>query len=189
MLLSHCILNANSKVEGLSGYAAIISEIVSMLMEKEIAIIQLPCPEMTVYGIKRWGHVREQFDTPFFREKCREIIKPIIYQLIDYVKNGYKIIGIIGIDGSPSCGVSKTCSGDWGGELSANINDAKEKLSTAAFINKSGIFIEEITKLLNSNHLSMPIAAIDEIDVVSSINNIKQLFVKILMNDMKSGRG
>ncbi|GBF35608.1 hypothetical protein DCCM_4737 [Desulfocucumis palustris] len=93
-----------------------------MLMEKQIGIIQLPCPEMVVYGIKRWGHVREQFDTLFFREKCQDIIKPITYQLLDYVKNGYKVIGIIGVDGSPSCGVNLTCSGDWGGEFLGNID-------------------------------------------------------------------
>ncbi|WP_373855525.1 CD3072 family TudS-related putative desulfidase [Desulfocucumis palustris] len=120
--MSHCILNSNSKVEGLSNSPGIISEVMNLLMEKQIGIIQLPCPEMVVYGIKRWGHVREQFDTLFFREKCQDIIKPITYQLLDYVKNGYKVIGIIGVDGSPSCGVNLTCSGDWGGEFLGNID-------------------------------------------------------------------
>jgi len=181
ILLSHCILNSNSKVEELSSYAAIIPEIVNMLIEKKIGIIQLPCPEMTVYGVKRWGHVREQFDTPFFREKCREIIKPIMYQLINYVSNGYKITGLIGIDGSPSCGVYKSCSGDWGGELSTNI-DISRKLDTLKFISKPGIFIDELKELFNINNLIIPFAAIDEIDVKGSISNIKQF---IFQNTIK----
>lgn len=63
-LVSHCILNANSKVEGLSEYGGMLKDVMNYLMDEGYGIIQMPCPEMAIYGIKRWGHVKEQFDTP-----------------------------------------------------------------------------------------------------------------------------
>lgn len=35
-------------------------------IDQEVQIIQLPCPEFTLYGPKRWGHVSNQFDNTFF---------------------------------------------------------------------------------------------------------------------------
>lgn len=153
-----------------------ISEVIDLLVEKKIGIIQMPCPEMVVYGIKRWGHVVEQFDTPFYREKCQDIIKPIIYQLLNYVKNGYKVTGIIGVDGSPSCGVNMTCSGNWGGELLNNV-DILNKVNEVQYINKSGIFIQELQNALSKNNLKFPFTAIDELNISKSITKIKQFIM------------
>ena len=50
----HCILNCNSKVEGLSEFKGSI-DLAKSFMDKGMGIIQLPCPEMILYGIKRWG--------------------------------------------------------------------------------------------------------------------------------------
>lgn len=177
ILTCHCILNSNSKVEGLSQYEGIFKEIVDLIHENGIGIIQLPCPEMIIYGIKRWGHVKEQFDTLFYRENCREMLKPIIAQVKAYKDSGYEIVGVIGIDGSPSCGVNLTCSGGWMGELSSNdnihniIKDLKE-------INESGVFIEELKKYLEEYHINIPFSAINENDVFSSLNDIKNFLNK-----------
>ncbi|RKD22348.1 Predicted secreted protein [Caminicella sporogenes DSM 14501] len=177
ILLSHCILNANSKVEGLSEYSGVLFELTNLIIKRGIGIIQLPCPEMLMYGIKRWGHVKEQFDTPYFREKCRKLIQPIVNQLIDYKNSGYKILGVIGIDGSPSCGVNKTCSGNWGGEF-LNNKLLVDKIHNLKFINASGIFIEEMKKIFRENNLSISFTALDETNINGSINKIKEFLDK-----------
>lgn len=173
ILISHCILNSNSKVEGLSQYKGIFKEIIDMIHEEGIGIIQLPCPEMIIYGIKRWGHVKEQFDTLFYRENCREMIKPIIGQMKSYIDTGYEIIGVIGIDGSPSCGVNFTCSGDWEGDPSSK-DDINHKIKDLKEINSSGVFMEELKKYLGQYNLEIPFVAINENDVYSSINDIEK---------------
>lgn len=94
VLLSHCILNCNSKVEGLSTYASSIKSLVNFFMDSGIGIIQFPCPEMEIYGIKRWGHVKEQFDTAHFRKTSRELLKSTVGQIQNYMKNGYEIVGL-----------------------------------------------------------------------------------------------
>ena len=58
---------------------------------------------------------------------------PYLEQLQEYIKNGYKIVGLLGIDGSPSCGISKTCTGKWGGEFS-EIPDTKGTLESVEMI-------------------------------------------------------
>lgn len=157
----HCILNCNSKVEGLSQFKG-AQPISLKLINKGYGIIQLPCPEMIIYGIKRWGHVREQFDTLFFREQCREMLKPYIMQFIDYIRSNYNIVGIIAIDGSPSCGYNKTCSSTkWSGELSCREN-LGEIIKDVHMIDGKGIFIQELENLLSEYNLNIPIIGFDE---------------------------
>ncbi|PRX30432.1 putative secreted protein [Orenia metallireducens] len=173
VLIAHCILNCNSKVEGLSQYRGALSEVVSLLMEQGLGIIQLPCPELTVYGVKRWGHVKEQFNTPYFRKHCREVFKPYLEQIKDYQAADYQIVGLLGIEGSPSCGVNRSCSGDWGGTFSSpklefNLNNVKS-------IDGAGIFIEEIREIFKEEEIGIPIIGVDEKDLKQTFKIIKGL--------------
>lgn len=172
VMLSHCILNANSKVEGLSIYPAAMQDLVRFLMESGIGIIQLPCPEMEVYGIKRWGHVKEQFDTPHFRRICREILRSTVGQVENYLNNGYEVLGIIGIDGSPSCGVQKTCSSqNWGGETSDK-EELWNKISDVRSVEGRGVFMDELMELLGESGLDIRAFSVDESQLGKSVEGL-----------------
>ncbi|RAK11745.1 putative secreted protein [Halanaerobium saccharolyticum] len=172
VLVAHCLLNSNSKVAGLVKKQEEIQKILSLLLEKKFGIIQLPCPELTLYGIKRWGHVKEQFDTPYYRRHCREIFQPYLDQIIDYRAVGYEIKALIGIDGSPSCGVNKTCSACWQGEVA----DLKpDELMSLKIINEAGIFIEVIKKILKAKEIEIPLIAVDEENPFLAREKIEQL--------------
>ena len=119
-------------------------------------LLQLPCPEMTYLGLKRWEMTKDQYDTPFFRRHCRKILQPYIDQIAEYLANGYGIEQIIGVDGSPSCGVTRTCAGYCGGMID------EQNPQTAREIEGSGIFIEELWAMLRERNLSIPFTAIDE---------------------------
>ncbi|MBY2477229.1 hypothetical protein KWV16_10050 [Clostridioides difficile] len=161
VVVCHCILNCNSKVEGLSEFKGAQSIVID-LINNGYGIIQLPCPEIMMYGINRWGHVKEQFDNMFFREQCRQMLLPYIMQFDEYLKNNYDIKSIIAIDGSPSCGYNKTCSSKtWFGELSG-CRDLKNKINDVQVVNGKGIFIEELEKLLNEYNLNIPIVGFNE---------------------------
>jgi predicted secreted protein len=178
ILLCHCILNSNSKVEGLATYGSALREIVDELISNDIGIMQLPCPELTMLGIKRWGQTKEQYDTPYYRKHCRELFKSTLEQIKNYMDNGYDIIGILGINGSPSCGVDKTCSGKWGGEISGN-PDIKEMINDVLLVDGSGIFIEEIKELLQSNTIDIPIIGLNESNIDESLEAIKRYLNEI----------
>ncbi|MBP2172605.1 CD3072 family TudS-related putative desulfidase [Methanococcus voltae] len=173
-IVAHCILNGNAKVEGICEYEGALKDVVNYLMDANYGIIQLPCPETIIYGIKRWGHVKEQFDTPHFREQSQKMLKPVIQQIMNYKENGYTIDLLVGVDGSPSCGIYKTCSGsEWGG-FSSNSN-MNEKINKMEFISEKGIFMDELINILEANQISMKYVAIDENDVEESLKYLKSL--------------
>lgn len=174
VILCHCILNGNAKVEGISSYSGAIESVVSFFIQKGVGIIQLPCPEMTMYGIRRWGHVKEQFDTPYFRRHCKEIFQPYLEQIKDYTKNGYTILGLIGLEGSPSCGVSETCAGYWGGEI-MDASNIQNKMNTLKMVQDPGVFIEEIKKELLSEGINIPLIGINEMKPDNSFEKIKNI--------------
>jgi len=176
VLVCHCILNSNSKVEGLATFSGALKDVVSDLIDGGIGIIQLPCPELTMLGIKRWGQTKEQYDNPFYRKHCQELFKPFKNQIQNYIANGYNIVAILGINGSPSCGVDKTCSGVWGGELSGNPN-IDTMLEEASLTEGSGIFIEEIKNLLELDGIVIPVVGLDEDNIEESLKIVKRLLI------------
>jgi predicted secreted protein len=178
VLVAHCVLNSNAKVEGLANYKGALKELVHFLVDSGYGIMQLPCPETTVYGIKRWGHVKEQFNTPFFRKQCRLMLESLVDQVVDLSQNGYHFGAVIGIDGSPSCGVGSTCSSAlWGGEVS-NRYGLQDKIENIMTIDGKGILMEELEKMLDEHGAEVPFIAVDEANPDASISRIKKFFRK-----------
>jgi predicted secreted protein len=60
---------------------------------------------------------RNQYDNVAYRRHCAEILRPTLDTLEEFAKAGYEIEGVVGIKGSPSCGVTETCEGYEGGEV------------------------------------------------------------------------
>jgi predicted secreted protein len=163
LVVSHCILNTASKVTSYNEdeqkeEARHRRNLLEYILQKDIQLIQLPCPELLLYGTKRWGHVKNQFDNPFFRSQCRLMLTPVILQLKEYAANPerFQLEGIVAIDFSPSCGYHVTCKGDWGGEFSGCPGLAK-KLDALTTAPEPGVFVEELIKLLEEAKLNVPI--------------------------------
>lgn len=179
ILLSHCIFNETSKVRSEANIGDIAylakADFLKFLLDNEIGIIQLPCPEMTCYGLRRWGHVKEQFDTPHYRELCNKLFKPFLDQIIDYKSNDYDIVAILGIYGSPSCGIYRTCSSKkWGGELGSNHN-IQDTINSVSSVDGSGIFIEEIQSILKYNNLDIPLIDYNKNQIEDAVSKISSL--------------
>lgn len=148
IVLSHCILNKYSKLQSSNSKKPDIVKLIKYLLDNNIGIVQLPCPEMHMYGAKRWGHTKDQFDTPFFRETSRQLIEPICLQIRDYLNNGYSLLGVVGIEGSPSCGGIHSCTGsEWGGDFK-DLEKVGEKISTIKYGETQGVFMEVLKENL-----------------------------------------
>ncbi|MCY1151328.1 MAG: hypothetical protein OWP43_02775 [Sphaerochaetaceae bacterium] len=159
IFVSHCILNVASKVvmynkEEMEKEEALRKDFLNKAINNDVQIIQLPCPEFTLYGAKRWGHVSNQFDNIFFRNHCKRILTPIIEQIQEYLDNPqmFKLIGIVGIDGSPSCGVDYTCFGNWYESFEVR-EDLNQTLASCKFDKGNGVFIEVLRNMLSENKL------------------------------------
>ena len=137
--------------------------LLTKLLKQDVEFIQLPCPEFLIYGSNRWGHVSNQFDTPFFRAESRELLKPYLLQLEEYLHHPkrFEILGVMGINGSPSCGVSYTCIGDWGGELSSHPH-LDESIADCQKASSSGIFMQVFQEMIAEKQFDIPFFSIDE---------------------------
>jgi len=127
-LVANCILNQNSRALGLAERSSVITEIVELLMHNDVGIIQMPCPELGYAGLLRPPQTRDQYDNVTFRRHCGEIAEELADQIQEYEKCGIKLKLVIGVDGSPSCGVNET----------------------------SGIFTEELRSALDRRGISVP---------------------------------
>lgn len=156
VVVTHCILNQNSKVEGIAKFPGAITPVVDFLMREGLGILQMPCPEVTYAGIRRWQAVKEQYDIAGFREHCRNLAQSIANQIQDYYNSGYTIVAILGADGSPSCGVNKTPrNSTWGGLI-------PERLPNQKLVSESGIYIEILKRELEERRLGIPFVGVPE---------------------------
>lgn len=159
-IISHCIINQNSVVKGEYKDINIFFPFIKKLFEENIGILQLPCPETECYGLRRWGHVKEQFDNCGYRKYVEKIVNSFVDIIKEYINNGYEIVGIYGIAGSPSCGVNLTCSANWEGEISL-YKDKEDIVSRVKMINESGIFMEIFKSVLDKNKINIPFYDVD----------------------------
>lgn len=161
IVVSHCILNQNCVVKPYAKKQEDFFKFIKSFVLNNYGFIQLPCPELTILGLKRWGHVKDQFEYPNFKNQCKSLLYPIIDQIEMYMKNGYEIEGVYGIQGSPSCGVNKTCRSNWEGEASCyeNLEDISNRVY---LVSEKGVFMESFEELLKEKNIKLNFYDVDD---------------------------
>ena len=131
---AHCLLNPNTRVKGLR----------PVEFRPEGPLIQLPCPEALYLGLDRWASTRNQLDVPEFRRFCRSLITQYA-DLLEMLARQGKRIKIVGLAGSPSCGVDTTSLGYAGGRV---------RESEHEHVSGKGVFMEELMAELERRGIS-----------------------------------
>ena len=115
VLVIHCILNHNARIDGCAYYPGAMTEIVEALMEAGVGMVQMPCPELECLGLDRTGRIKGGQDLGIREtllgeaaEACRALVKGVLREVREYRKHGFEVVGVIGNDGSPACGVDFT---------------------------------------------------------------------------------
>jgi len=128
VFVAHCILNENTRYLGGAFRKGCIDEVVDEIQRQGIGIVQMKCPEQ-----KAWGGLLKKYMwqpmgsrntilyklkgvfLPFFiwntRRIYQKIAKEIGAEIKDYRESGFEVLGIMGIAGSPSCGVTRALVG------------------------------------------------------------------------------
>jgi predicted secreted protein len=161
LIVCHCLLNANAKIYPLALTGGVYREVLETYIRDGIGLFQLPCPELSYLGVNRWGMTREQYDHPNFRSHCKEILKHPVNQIEALFQEHYEIIGVLGMDGSPNCGVHLTCEGFTGGEICSQ-NDIASQIRKLRFVDGQGIFMEILAKMLQSRNIFTEFIAVNE---------------------------
>ena len=169
MLVAHCVLNQNAKIDQCARYPGAMLELTGFLAESGLGIVQMPCPELMYLGLDRQANAGpaatvESEDTRVaFRMRegaahaiCNRLVENLAYQVQEYKKNGFEVAGIIGINGSPTCGVE------------TNWYDGKEAPGP-------GVFIRALHKRLARDGVLVPIRGVKAADPQDAVAAAKQL--------------
>ena len=146
LLLSHCIINQNSVVFPLARAKGPFP-FVDTIIKNNIGIYQLPCPEFKFGGLNRPSQTKEEYDTKEFRDLCKTLSSDVVKDIKEYLKHDFQLLGIIGIENSPTCSIS----------------------------GKRGIFIEELFDNLAANNIKLDYIEIpsgyeENLESISKIN-------------------
>jgi predicted secreted protein len=133
-VVSHCLLNPYTRVKGLE----------PIMANLQSPLIQLPCPEALYLGLDRWAVTRNQLNVPEFRRFCRSLIQHYA-DLIEMLANKGASIKVVGIAGSPSCGVFTVSTGYQGGKVGE---------ASYQHIPGRGVFIEELIRELEKRSVA-----------------------------------
>jgi predicted secreted protein len=124
VFVAHCILNENTRYLGGAFRKGCIDEVVDEMQRQGIGIVQMKCPEQKAWGglLKKymWQPMSSRNTIlyklkgvflPFFiwntRRIYQKIAREIGAEIKDYLESGFEVLGIMGIAGSPSCGVTR----------------------------------------------------------------------------------
>lgn len=161
VLIAHCLLNQNSISDGTAVYPAAFKDMIQMFLDADVGIVQMPCPELCCLGLDR-GNIRGA-DSPVVVENTRirramqktdtyekltSLADYVMLQLLEYRKYGFQILGIIGANRSPNCGVETT-------------SDCDQETDGM------GLFMEILNRRLAAENLSIPMLGIKGSDNVT----------------------
>ena len=175
IFISHCLLNQNACVKGISSEPAMIKPLIKLLMDHDVAIYQMPCPEVSFFGQARWGQVKQQYSTPMFRRHCRQIAEQILDHVQNYTDTGHRVIGVVMRDGSPTCGLHRTAvSADeeqiWGGMV--------WQIPKQRFAETRGVYCEELQAEKERRNMDLLFLSLPEVpeagDFDTALEEIRQ---------------
>jgi predicted secreted protein len=125
VFLSHCLLNENVRFPGGATCRGAIPEVVAGYVADGVGICQMPCPEQRAWGGVRKRHLLRLYGcaplrsrrvrrlalaivTAWTTVRYRRLARRIAGDIADYIDSGFEVVEVVGVGGSPSCGVAST---------------------------------------------------------------------------------
>ena len=180
VLVSHCLLNENTRYAGGATRPGAVAEVVDELVTAGYGIHQLPCPERLA-----WGGVLKRHSLRLYHSKggllyalravllrtfvwwtkviYRRLARQVARDVADYEQAGIAVVGIVGIGASPSCGVTTTLDLRASLEVVAACPAAaltRDVMNERAVLScrrpGEGMFIEALDRELKRRRLTVP---------------------------------
>ena len=189
VFLSHCLLNENTRYLGGACRRGCVREVVQQCLDQGIGIVQMPCPEQQAWGgvlkkrlLRLYGtrashpalHRLEWALLPigllFTRLVYRRLARQVAAQIDDYLRSGFEVLGVVGVDGSPSCGVNKTVEIHGAVEAISALDPRTVSVDQQNAVVRRyaqpgpGIFIAALQRALRRRGLEVPLLAHDLFD-------------------------
>ncbi|NNE19283.1 MAG: hypothetical protein HKN10_12485 [Myxococcales bacterium] len=185
------MLNENTRYLGGARRAGAVPELVRPLLDQGIGIVQLPCPEQHAWGgvLKRRlllfygseGKLRYRLRGTllpimlwYTRRIYRKLARQTAKQIGDYQRSGVEVVGIFGVDASPSCGVFKSLDMRDALERTARLDqgtataEEANRIVLETVVPGRGLFTELLEEELEKRGLRIPWKAHDLIAELQS---------------------
>ena len=125
VFLAHCLLNQNAISDGTAEVPAAHREILRTVLDARVGVVQLPCPELCCLGLDRGDpkggerpvvaentRIRRAMEKDGPRQKREALADLVAEQVQEYHKHGFQVLGIMGANRSPNCGLETTSDFD-----------------------------------------------------------------------------
>ena len=182
VLLAHCLLDENTRYLGGAARPGCVREIVDACADAGVGMVQLPCPEarawggvqkrrlLRLYGSARWlpGALRRAL-LPLVLVHTRWVYLRLAHdtarRIGDYRRSGVEVVALVGVDGSPSCGVARTL--DIPAAVDRLARADRRTLTTAAVntvvrdtvVPGAGLFTASLRRELRRRRIDVPFLA------------------------------
>jgi len=155
VFVPHCLLNQSIRSNLGKKSNEKVKDLIHLFLDSGVGIVQLPCPEIEFNGkLKKYSG--KVYKTKNYKEHCQGLSLVVSKEIKKYLDSDYNILGIFGIEFSPTCAVHK-------------INNGKK----VDF--KRGIFIEELEKQMQKQNFQVPIVPVNLNNVFSTLEKIDLL--------------
>lgn len=190
MFVSHCLLNQNVRYLGGATRPGMTGEVVAGLRRAGVGVVQMPCPEQYA-----WGGVCKRYTMPAYgadltplrrlrrpatglflaytRLAYHRLARRVAAQVADYRRSGHSVESVLGVGGSPSCGVRTTLDlpavlDDIAGREPASLDrgDFNRHVIAGHAIAGQGMFIAALRRHLHRRGIDVPF---DEHDLLAEI--------------------
>lgn len=180
LVLSHCLLNQNVRYLGGAVHPGMVDEALQEARCHGYGLYQLPCPEQRAWGgvLKRSlvpayaaeGTLRYRLRRPllwlftrYTSLRYRLLARRAAGDVRDYLRSGFAVTGIVGVAGSPSCGVRRTLnlSGALEGMAACPLAELDREafnwqVIAANVVAGEGLFIRQLRRALRRRGLQVP---------------------------------
>ena len=123
VFVSSCLLNENTRYLGGAFWPGAVPEVVDPYLRDGVGICQMPCPEQLAWGGVLKGRLLILYGRPWLGPVIRPVLpaltaytalryrllaRRVAGQIADYQRSGFEVVGVVGVDASPTCGVTTT---------------------------------------------------------------------------------
>lgn len=183
VFISHCLLNQNTRYLGGAVCPGVVGDAIRRHVDSGTGIVQMPCPEQSVWGgvtkrlllwlvdhprVARAGEVLLAFARPYMALRYRRIARRVVREIADYIESGFTVESIVGVAGSPSCGVTTRTDLPAALRALSARGDRRptrdwmtQEVVCAATTDGSGIFIDALATEMSRRGLDVSISEYD----------------------------
>lgn len=157
IFVAHCILNQNAVSVGREKAPGAIRDLLELFAGAGVGIVQMPCPQLEFNaGLNRRPKPKERYDSRKFRLACRAQCKCVLDQIKNYLQKNYTVLGILGVETSPTCAVHQLLNG-------------------SRTVPGKGIFTEELEEEMRKRNFQVPIIGVNLNNLYSTMEKLQSL--------------